>query len=360
MIPYIHVYRDTKNRILKGDLKVGVKLPSHRDMCKDYDVSITTITRAINQLKKEGFVESFRGVGTVVAQPPKNADQPSSNTVSLVSYHQHFMQDAISYAVQEVFSGSAWPIHSRCSHSNLEWYRDMLADCRKNPPAGMILLTMHPTQFKFSEELLPKPCTKVVLLDHEIPGQRYDLVRSNAYANGKMLAEYLIEKGYENFVYLSDAKQEELAISPYLKGIGEKFTSHGIPFGPKLYRRFDNPHSFGRKIAPFTDSYNYVKNMLQHERPRVIIAGHDWCAVGAIRAIQDAGLSVPDDVGVASLGTTIDLSSFAATPKITSVDVLIDYQLRTAAETLKSRLEGDESPIVYHDIHGRILEGQTA
>jgi DNA-binding LacI/PurR family transcriptional regulator len=361
MLQYLQVYRETKNKILQGDLKPGSKLPAHREMCEDYSVSINTITKAINRLKKEGYVESFRGLGTVVAQPPEQAGQSLSHTISLVTYHQHFMQDAFSYTVQKVFSGSNWSIHSRCSHSNLEWYRDMLADCRKNPPAGMILLTMHPTWFQYGEELLPKPCTKVVLIDHEIPGQRYDLVRSNACAVGRMVAEFLVKKGYRDFVFFSDAKPKEFQSSLSLKGMGEVFARFGISFGPEHYWSFDNPHSFGPHLAPFEDSYNFIRERLRRERPpRVIIAGHDWCAVGAIRAILDSGLSIPDDVAVMSSGTAFDLSAIAGTPKITSVDLFFNDQIRSAAEVLKARLEGDDGPIVYREFSGQILEGETA
>lgn len=360
MLQYLQVYRDTKNKILQGDLKPGSMLPTHRDMCNNYSVSINTITKAINRLKKEGYVESFRGMGTVVTDATKRNLPSLSNTISLVSYHQHFMHDAISFAVQDVFSGSNWSVHSRCTHSNLDWYRDALMDCRKNPPAGMILLTMHPTQYVYDEELLPDPGTKVVLVDHAIPGRQYDLVRSNSYINGKILAEYVLGKGYRNLLFFSEAKPAEIESSLTLKAMREVFIPHGIPFGPEKYRRFDNPHSYGPNKQPFLDSYNFIKDLLQRERPRAIIAGHDWCAVGAIRAILDAGWSIPDDIAVISSGTPIDLSSFAGTPKITSVDVMFDYQIRVAAELLKARLEGDESPIVYREFSGRILEGQTA
>jgi DNA-binding LacI/PurR family transcriptional regulator len=360
MSTYLQIYSDTKEKIQKGLLKPGQRIQPHRDLRGDYSVSIATVTRAINRLKKEGYVRSHRGLGTVVSEWSEQTGRSQNNTVSLVSYYQHFIQDAFSYTVQKVFAGSTWSIHSRCSHSNLEWYRDMLADCHKNPPAGMILLTLHPSQFEYREELLPKPCTKVVLMGHEIPGRQYDLVRNNIYANGRMLAEYLVNKGYRDFVFLTDAKQEELRVSECLKGMGEIFTYHEIPFGPEQYRRFENPHSYGPRIAPFEDSYNYVKKMLQHERPRVIITGHDWCAVGAIRAVLDLGLSIPEDIAVVSTVTECDLSVITATPKITTVDTLFDYRIRIAAETLKARLEGNEGPIVYHDVHGRICEGETA
>ncbi len=359
MNSYLQIYKTTKERILKGDLKPGTKLPAHRDMCGDYSVSIATVTRAINKLKKEGWVESYRGLGTVVAEPVKPS-QPVSKTVCFVSFMQQFQNEAFSYAIQEVFAGSSWSLNSRCTHSNLDWYRDFLLDCHNNPPAGMIWLTMHQSMFTYTPEMLPHPSTRVVLIDHEIPGRTYDMVRSNKFGNGVLMAEYLTEKGYRDFVFLSDARQEELATSACIKGFEKIFGEHGVKFGMDQVWRFENPHSFGLKLDPFIDSYTYVKERLTRQRPRVIMAGHDWCAVGAIRAVLDLGLSIPNDIAVVSMGTAVDLSAITSTPKITAIDSLFSFQTATAAEILKRRLEGDDSPIIHHHIHGRIREGETA
>jgi DNA-binding LacI/PurR family transcriptional regulator len=360
MNSYLQIYNSTKDRILKGDLKPGAKLPAHREMCGDYSVSIATVTRAINKLKKEGWVESYRGLGTIVSEPAEPPVRPTSKTVCFITFMQQFQNEAFSYAVQEVFAGSKWSLNSRCTHSNLEWYRDFLQDCHNNPPAGMILLTMHPSMFAYTPELLPHPSTQVVLIDHEIPGRTYDMIRSNKYSNCALMAEYLTEKGYRDCVFLSDARQEELATTPALPGFSTVFSQHGIQFGMEQVWRFENPHSFGPKLDPFIDSYTYVKERLTRERPQVIMAGHDWCAAGAIRAVLDSGLSIPKDIAVVSMGTSVDLSAITSTPKITGVDSLFSFQMATAAQLLKRRLEGDDSPIIHHHIHGRIREGETA
>lgn len=360
MTRYMEIYSETKEKIEKGILQPGDKLPAHRELCDNYSTSIATITRAINRLKKEGYVESFRGMGTVVAESSESASQLKNDSIVLVSYFQHFMQDAFSYTVQEVFADSPWTINSRCSHSNLEWYRSALAECHKNPPLGMIVPTMHSSLFQYDKSILPQPCTHVVLLGHEIPGRYYDLVKNNSFGAGEIVAEYLLEKGYQDFVFISDILPEETRTSPCLKGMRETFQCHGVPFGSDRILSFENPHSFGAKVDSFIDSYHFVKELLTRRQPRVIIAGHDYCAVGAIRAIQDAGLSVPEDVAVMSTSSTIDLSAITAAPKITGVDTLFAYRIRLAAEILKSRLEGNTGPVIYRETHGRIREGETA
>lgn len=359
MSSYLQIYNQTRERILKGELRPGMRLPAHRELCGRFSVSIATVTKAINRLKQEGLVSSHRGLGTVVAEPVSATTQTASKMICLVSHLQNFQNEMLSRAVQEVFSGTQWMINARCTHSNLEWYKQYLMDCREHPPAGMIWWVVHPTIQPYTEEMLPASCTRVVQMVHEVPGRSYDLVRANSYANGEMVAEYLVSKGYGECVFVSNARRSELEVSPFLAGLSSGFAEQGVVFGMDQVRICDDAHCYVAKKDPCIDAYNFVSEMLKRERPRLIVTQHDWLSVAAIRAIQDAGLSVPGDIAVMSYEKTIGLESIVANPKITSVDTLVYYCAKLAAQILKRRLEGDERPLCCHEIHGRLCEGET-
>ena len=225
MKSYIHIYKETRDRIMRGDLKPGTKLPSHRNICEDYAVSIPTVTKAINRLKREGLVSSIRGLGTMVADAPHSGGLVGTKTVVFVSFFPNFIHEVSSYALQEVFQGTDWRINARCTHSNLDWYRDYLIECREYPPAGMIWLPMSPYIYDHTEEMLPHPATKVVMISHEIPGRKYDLVRANGFADGFSLAEFLVDKGYDrDFIFLTEAPLSRELQFTYT------FTLRGISF----------------------------------------------------------------------------------------------------------------------------------
>lgn len=61
------LYSDLLNGILSGDFPPRSNLPTEASMACDYGISRTTVRVALNQLKKEGFVLSRQGSGTVVA-----------------------------------------------------------------------------------------------------------------------------------------------------------------------------------------------------------------------------------------------------------------------------------------------------
>jgi LacI family transcriptional regulator len=69
----------------------------------------------------------------------------------------------------------------------------------------------------------------------------------------------------------------------------------------------------------------------------VFVAG-DALAIGAMRSIADAGLSVPGDISVVSVDD-IDLASYL-TPSLTTVKMFINDMAATAVQMLLDMIEG--------------------
>lgn len=56
-------------RIARGELAVGDRLPPHREIARALRINVTTVTRAFSILQQRGLVEARRGRGTLVAAP---------------------------------------------------------------------------------------------------------------------------------------------------------------------------------------------------------------------------------------------------------------------------------------------------
>ncbi len=69
---YIDVVNDIKNKMNKGKLKKGDKLPSERELALKYDISRNVVREAITVLRNEGLVDVFPGRGTYVTKPKLN------------------------------------------------------------------------------------------------------------------------------------------------------------------------------------------------------------------------------------------------------------------------------------------------
>jgi DNA-binding GntR family transcriptional regulator len=66
----VRAYLEIRNKILKGDLPIGVAL-SRRQLATELNISVPPVTEALQQLEREGLLESRPRVGTRVRVPTR-------------------------------------------------------------------------------------------------------------------------------------------------------------------------------------------------------------------------------------------------------------------------------------------------
>jgi DNA-binding transcriptional regulator YhcF (GntR family) len=64
--PYLRIVTAIKDRIARGELGPGEKIPSTRQITRDWGVAMATATKVITTLRDEGVVDTKPGAGTVV------------------------------------------------------------------------------------------------------------------------------------------------------------------------------------------------------------------------------------------------------------------------------------------------------
>jgi GntR family transcriptional regulator len=71
---HVQLEEQIKHLILTGNFEVGDRLPSIRALAGFLRVNRNTVARVVSDLEREGFVESRRGSGVYVVQPPVNEE----------------------------------------------------------------------------------------------------------------------------------------------------------------------------------------------------------------------------------------------------------------------------------------------
>ena len=76
---YEQIETQIKDQILSGQLVPGQSIPSMRTLAKLLRVSVITVQRAYENLKRAGFIESAVGRGTIIAQvsPERRLEEKS-------------------------------------------------------------------------------------------------------------------------------------------------------------------------------------------------------------------------------------------------------------------------------------------
>jgi DNA-binding GntR family transcriptional regulator len=80
--PYLQVVAKIRSDVQAGRLRPGDRVPSAREITREWRLSLATATKVLAALRSEGLARSIPGVGTVVADPP--AATPHDHITSIV------------------------------------------------------------------------------------------------------------------------------------------------------------------------------------------------------------------------------------------------------------------------------------
>ena len=66
---YSKIVDDLNLKIGLGEYSVGMYLPYEKQLASRYDVSLSTVRKALSELEQRGFVKTLNGKGTIVIKP---------------------------------------------------------------------------------------------------------------------------------------------------------------------------------------------------------------------------------------------------------------------------------------------------
>jgi len=69
---YRRLYNHLHERIIKGELQPGDKLPSERELCETFGISRITCRRALSMLQDNGLIQRYSGSGSFVSKNPSS------------------------------------------------------------------------------------------------------------------------------------------------------------------------------------------------------------------------------------------------------------------------------------------------
>lgn len=82
--PYRRIVEAVRAQIASGELRAGERMPSTRQLARQWGVAIATATRAMASLRDDGLVETKVGSGTVVRAGPPPARHPAVGREQIV------------------------------------------------------------------------------------------------------------------------------------------------------------------------------------------------------------------------------------------------------------------------------------
>ena len=187
----------------------------------------------------------------------------------------------------------------------------------------------------------------VVTIDH-VFDNRISVVSDNI-GGMRSLVEYVHSLGHDRIAYIygDDTAVTRNRVASFYKALG----SFGIETDDSytIASAYRNP-----KLAA-----KYTKQLLAlKKRPTCIMYPDDYSAIGGLNAIEEAGLTVPDDISV--VGYDGSYVSQIIHPKLTTYEQNTEEIGRIAAKSLIRLIRDPKSTLIEKiQVSGKIVEGAS-
>ena len=269
-----------------------------KDLSAQTGYSVGTVSRVLNnqpnvsEKAKKAILEAAEASGFQLNANAKQLKQSHSNAVLVV----------VKGTSNELFSGMVETIQACMAETAYQLMVDYIDEnsnevlralqlCRERKPLGILFLGGNREHFRENFERIEVPC---VLLTNNADGLGFEnlsSVSSDDVLAGKTAIEELVAQGHRKIAVIGgDLEASDISRLRY-QGCLEAFESHGIAFDPE--------QDYESIRYSFEEGCRAAKRLLDKNKQfTAIFAASDVMAIGAIRALRDAGLRVPEDVSV--------------------------------------------------------------
>jgi len=160
--------------------------------------------------------------------------------------------------------------------------------------------------------------------------------------------DHLLGLGHRRIGFIFGVGSKELATNR-MAVYRESLAAAGIPADPSLI-----DHS-GVRIE---DGYRAACRLLDHTpRPTALLVINDWLAIGALRAVGERGLRVPEDISIASFDDT-EMAAYL-NPPLTSVRSNGHELGHQAADLALERIQQPRRPVRRVQIEAQLVVRQS-
>ncbi len=179
----------------------------------------------------------------------------------------------------------------------------------------------------------------MVIVGRTLNHPRVDRVTADHWKGGYEATEHLISLGHKRIGFVGVSPINGAGLRRY-QGYLDALRENTLSIDEKPI--VGPATQSGPGYSTQDDGYTGMKKLLAlKNRPTAVFARNDFTAIGAMCAIRDAGLSIPDDIAMVGFDN-VPLSAYTP-PPLTTVDQPTKEQGHQAARLLLERIEGDKA-----------------
>jgi LacI family transcriptional regulator len=320
------------------------KAPTIHDLAADLKISATTVWRALNNhnristATRERVLARAKAINYVPSQVAQNLSHGRTQTLGIiVPMISHPIFSTLIEKIEEAAFHRGYNLivcDARLDIKREIEYAQMLLRRRVE---GIIVVPFAERSGKWDRHLveLQKRQVPVVLLEQDLPTNRFDRVVADNFGAAYDMTRHLIKLGHRRLAFAFHPVHDWDAVGKErLSGFNHAVNDAGL--GNKATRLLD-VFTFGGDQVWRYQSEKIVECFSRTGHPTALFAAMDMLAIRAMETLREIGLKIPDDVAVAGFDN-IEFSRFTR-PALTTVMQPAEEMGRRAAEILFNRIE---------------------
>jgi GntR family transcriptional regulator of arabinose operon len=293
------------DKIINGGYQTGSKLPSEVDLMRQYEVSNTTLYKALTELVHEGYIFREKGKGTFVADYRRANKLKGKRIIGCLGMpavvFAGYVFNELCMGIQDAIRENGYEMIFRMSHNNVEEEVQQLeqlidiVDGLIMVPSSMANtsdLTMA-ALLKFQERQIP-----FVLIDHYIKRLNCNYVVTDNFAGMYAAVAHLAKLGYKSITLLA-CDDWNCLTSAVDRKRGYEQAIKDFNIGGSLRNEAETIIFLPRDLYSNSVYERVVERILKvSDKPAAVAATEYHLAIGVIEAALRMGLKVPEELSV--------------------------------------------------------------
>ena len=362
---YRQIFDSLRVQINTGDYAPGQKLPTEAELMRHFDVSRTTVSRAMRDLELLGLITRRRGSGTYVRQSVNASDR--QHLAFLVPWVESgaglpYVEGLIHQHLADLACRSqASTISLQCLAPSVGTLEDrMLDSARALIDTDVNGVLYYPAELPNEQmhlnrkvvDLLVDTGIEVVLIDRDIvpyPGRsEFTRIGYDNRRGGVLLTDHLIRVGCQRIAFVG-IPEVSTVVANRLSGYHEAHRVHGLAVDPNLIQMADE--------VDLTESF--CRNLIEVSRPDAIIGKMDRFAALIGRYLMSMGFTIGKDIKLAGFDDD-PISELLPVP-LTTIRLPVQSFAQTAYEAILRRIAEPETDVGQIIIDTElVIRGSTA
>lgn|GEM_PF-200116 len=288
---------------------------SIQDVAKRSGFSTATVSRVLNRrgyISKEAEETILQAARELNYTPKKYASRKKetvhNNTVGIIAadLKNIFFMEIVHHAEAELSNRGINVIISDSAESPQKEVR-ILNYYKQQRINGIIITPVSETSSYNMEYLaqIKQDGIPVVLMDRDIAGHSFDGIFQDNINGAVKAVNAFIEQGHKNIATIAGPLTSRPG-AERLNGYMQALSVHGIPMHHEYILYGDFQTDTGYRLA--------TEIIEKFPEVTAVFCANNLMAVGALRAIRDKNLKVPDDIALISFGTLNQFSLYNDAP----------------------------------------------